>query len=181
MNRSKSLVLSMGYYLRTMALVVLAWWALSLWVARPYLLPTPLAVGSQAVKLVVTGKMLTAVAVSAQRLLLAFVAAGVFGTVLGVGMGLSALVSDLFDWLIEVARPISGIAWIPVLLVAFGVSNVLPMAIIFYAAIFPFVLNTASGVRHVDQRYVDAARAPSGRAGGELSVGSCCRLHCRIS
>jgi ABC-type nitrate/sulfonate/bicarbonate transport system permease component len=145
-------------YLRTMALVVVIWWAASAWLARPYLLPPPERVAAAALKLLTTGKVTAAVAVSGQRLLLSYLLAAGIGIPLGVGMGLSRWVADVFDWLVEMIRPISGIAWIPVLLVVFGISNALPMAIIFYAAVFPFVLNSASGVRHVDPRLTSAAK-----------------------
>jgi ABC-type nitrate/sulfonate/bicarbonate transport system permease component len=145
-------------YLRTMALVVLAWWALSAWLARPYLLPPPGTVAASAFKLLTTGQVAAALAISGRRLLLSYLLAAAIGIPLGVGMGLSRWMSGLFDWLVEMVRPISGIALIPVLLVVFGVSDALPLSIIFYAAVFPFVLNSASGVRHVDARLTRAAR-----------------------
>ncbi|HWU38562.1 MAG TPA: ABC transporter permease [Candidatus Acidoferrum sp.] len=150
-------------YLKSMAVVVCVWWAVSLWLARPYLLPPPATVASAAFKLLTSGRVAAAIAVSGQRLLLAYVLAAGIGVPLGIGMGLSRWMADLFDWLIEMVRPISGIAWIPVLLVVFGVSNALPMAIIFYAAIFPFILNSASGVRHVDPRLTSAAQVLGAR------------------
>jgi len=150
-------------YLRSMAVVVCVWWAVSLWLARPYLLPPPATVASAAFKLLTSGRVAAAIAVSGQRLLISYVLAAGIGVPLGIGMGLSRWMADLFDWLIEMVRPISGIAWIPVLLVVFGVSNALPMAIIFYAAIFPFILNSASGVRHVDPRLTSAAQVLGAR------------------
>jgi len=145
-------------YLRTMALVVVAWWAVSAWLARPYLLPSPDVVATSALKLLASGRVVAALAVSGRRLLLSYLLAAAVGIPLGVGMGLSRWLAGLFDWLIEMVRPISGIALIPVLLVVFGVSDALPLSIIFYAAVFPFVLNSASGVRHVDARLTRAAR-----------------------
>jgi ABC-type nitrate/sulfonate/bicarbonate transport system permease component len=152
-------------YLRTMALAVCIWWVVSLWIARPYLLPQPETVVTAAFKLLITGKVAAAMIVSGQRLLLSYLLAAGVGIPLGVGMGLSRWIGDLFDWLVEMIRPVSGIAWIPVLLVVFGVSNALPMAIIFYAAVFPFVLNSASGVRHVDPRLTSAARVLGAKRG----------------
>ncbi len=145
-------------YLRTLALVVCRWWLISAYLARPYLRPSPARVASAALTLLASGKVTAALLVSGERLLLAYLLAAGIGILMGVGMGLSRFLDDLFDWLVEMVRPISGIAWIPVLLVVFGVSNALPMAIIFYAAVFPFILNSASGVRHVDERLTSAAK-----------------------
>src|SRR5512143_568509 len=119
-------------YLRTMALVVVAWWVVSAWLARPYLLPSPDTVATSAFKLLTSGRVAAALAVSGRRLLLSYLLAAAIGIPLGVGMGLSRWMAGLFDWLIEMVRPISGIALIPVLLVVFGVSDALPMSIIFY-------------------------------------------------
>jgi ABC-type nitrate/sulfonate/bicarbonate transport system permease component len=155
---SKAPIRPILLYLRTMILVVLIWWAASTWMGRPYLLPSPFVVADMALRFLTTGRVTSALAISGQRLLTAYVFAALFGITLGLGMGLSAWIDDLFDWMVEMIRPISGIAWIPVLLVVFGISNMLPLAIIFYAAFFPFVLNTASGARHVDPALVNAAR-----------------------
>jgi ABC-type nitrate/sulfonate/bicarbonate transport system permease component len=60
--------------------------------------------------------------------------------------------------MIEILRPISGIAWIPLALFIFGIGNTLPVFIMTYAAFFPIVVGTVGGVRAVDRRLVDAAR-----------------------
>ena len=60
--------------------------------------------------------------------------------------------------LVEILRPISGIAWIPLALFIFGIGNELPIFIITYVALFPFLLNTMAGVRATDRTLVRAAR-----------------------
>ena len=73
-------------------------------------------------------------------------------------MGLSRSADRFLDPVVELLRPISGIAWIPLGLFIFGVGDVLPVFIMVYVAFFPLLLNTISGVRNVDQRLVNAAR-----------------------
>jgi ABC-type nitrate/sulfonate/bicarbonate transport system permease component len=141
-----------------MIVVVLLWWAISAWLDRPYLLPAPLRVATEAGELLLEGDVFDAFIFSGRRLFTAYLLAAAVGIPLGLAMGLSPWMEALFDWLIEILRPISGIAWIPVLLVVFGIGNTLPISIIFIAAVFPFILNTASGVRHVDRRLINAAR-----------------------
>jgi ABC-type nitrate/sulfonate/bicarbonate transport system permease component len=146
------------FYLRALALVVLLWWVVSIWVAQPYLLPGPVDVGEEALGLLTSGQLFSAVRVSGQRLLTAYLLAVLVGLPLGIAMGRTRLVNDLFDWPIEMLRPISGIAWIPVLLVVFGVSNALPISIIFIAAVFPIILNSQAGARSVNPNLLGAAR-----------------------
>jgi ABC-type nitrate/sulfonate/bicarbonate transport system permease component len=73
-------------------------------------------------------------------------------------MGLCRVAEDVIDPTIEMLRPISGIAWIPLALFIVGIGNTLPVFIMTYAAFFPLLLGTVAGVRHVDHRLVDAAR-----------------------
>jgi len=65
---------------------------------------------------------------------------------------------ELVDPVVELLRPISGIAWIPLALFMFGIGNVLPVFIMTYAAFFPILLGTIAGVRSVDRRLIDVAR-----------------------
>ena len=55
-------------------------------------------------------------------------------------------------------RPISAIAWIPLAILMFGISRMVPIFLIFYASIFPIFVNTVAGVKQVDQQLVRAAQ-----------------------
>src|ERR1700730_1461562 len=90
---------------------------------------------------------------------------------LGLGMALWEPLDDVLDPLIELTRPIAGTAWIPLGLLVFGIGDGLTTFIVFHAAFFPLVLNTVSGVRHVDRRLLEAARTLGvGRAALVLHV-----------
>ncbi len=77
---------------------------------------------------------------------------------LGLLMGLHPLLDRVVDPTVEMLRPISGIAWIPLALFIFGIGNALPLFIMTYAAFFPILLGTIAGVRLVDARLIEAAR-----------------------
>ena len=87
------------------------------------------------------------------------------GYVLGVATGLAlailsarfVAVETIVDPLVEMLRPISAIAWIPLAILMFGVSRSVPIFLIFYAAVFPIFINTLSGVKQVDAQLVRAA------------------------
>jgi ABC-type nitrate/sulfonate/bicarbonate transport system permease component len=145
------------FYFRTIAVVLLIWWSVSVLLGRPYLLPGPVAVGTEALELAASGELVDALVVSGERLLVAYSLAVAVGVPLGIAMGRIWFVNDLFDWLIEMLRPISGIAWIPILLVVFGISNAIPISIIFIAAVFPIILNAQAGARTVEPNLLGAA------------------------
>ena len=144
--------------LRSYTLFALAWWALSAWVANPIQLPDPLRVARALATLFAEGEIVEHASVSTARLLLSLVVATALAVPLGFLIGLSRRVEAYVDPLIELLRPISGIAWIPLALFIFGVGNTLPVFIMVYVAFFPLLLNTVAGVRGTDPKLLAAAR-----------------------
>lgn len=152
-------------YLRTMAVFALAWYGLSLFVGSRLLLPSPLLVLDALRQSALDGELQRNAGISLLRLVIAVGAAAVTAIPLGIAMGLSRAWRDAFDLLVEMLRPIAGIAWIPLALFILGIGNRLPVFIMFYSAFFPLVIGTAAGVRNVDPRLI-AASATMGVTGG---------------
>jgi ABC-type nitrate/sulfonate/bicarbonate transport system permease component len=101
--------------------------------------------------------MATHVFASLSRLLVGYFAALGTGICFGMLIGLNARSERLIDPLLELIRPISAIAWIPLGLYIFGIGDTLPAFIIAYAAFFPILLNTVSGVKGADRVLIRAA------------------------
>ncbi len=139
-------------------LFFLAWWALAAWIHSPIQLPTPFAVVSALQDLAVDGELFENASVSFVRLLISLSLAFVLAVPLGFLMGLSERANAYIDPTVEMLRPISGIAWIPLGLFIFGVGDELPVFIMTYVAFFPMLLNTIAGVRGTDPKLVAAAR-----------------------
>ena len=144
--------------LRSFAIFVALWYAAFVWNANPLQLPSPLRVANSLIALAASGEVLEHAAISTARLSVALVVAVLLAVPLGFLMGLSKTANDYVDPLVELLRPISGIAWIPLALFIFGVGNTLPVFIMVYVAFFPILLNTIAGVRQVDRKLVAAAR-----------------------
>ncbi len=145
-------------YLRSIAGLILIWYLVSLAVGNHVILPTPLSVAEQLVALLRNGEIAQNAWISLWRLIVSYLIAGVLGIGLGLVMGLSRLLDELIDPVVELLRPISGIAWIPLALFIFGVGDTLPIFIMAYVAVFPFLLNTIVGVRSTDPTLLRAAR-----------------------
>jgi ABC-type nitrate/sulfonate/bicarbonate transport system permease component len=145
-------------YFRTMAVFAVVWAGVAAWTANTALLPSPLAVLSAIWELAGDGELFKHAAISLGRMIGSLALAALLAVPLGVLMGMSRIADDLLDPVVEVLRPISGIAWIPLALFMFGIGNALPVFIMTYAAFFPIVLGTISGVRGVDRRLINAAR-----------------------
>lgn len=157
-SRAWSALSGIGVYLRTMIVFLLVWHAAALWIGNPILLPTPIDVGRSFVELAGTGEMVTNVLVSVTRLVVSFLLAAVIAVPLGFAMGLNRTLFEMVDPTVELLRPISGIAWIPLGLFILGIGDALPTAIMFYGAFFPLLINTITAVRSVDRSYLNAAR-----------------------
>jgi nitrate/nitrite transport system permease protein len=80
------------------------------------------------------------------------------GTPLGFLLGLSNAFAKSFDPIIQVLRPVSPLAWLPLGLVLFQKSEPSALFTIAVCAMWPTVLNTAAGVRSVPQDYLNVAR-----------------------
>lgn len=144
-------------YLRSAAVVIGVWFVASVAIGNPVLLPSPFQVARDFASLVMSGEILRHAATSSWRLVLTFVLAALIGMPLGIAMGLNRTVDALVDPVVELLRPISAIAWIPIALFTFGIGNALPIFIMVYVSVFPFILNTVAGVRAADPVLARAA------------------------
>jgi nitrate/nitrite transport system permease protein len=87
-----------------------------------------------------------------------FLVAIAAGTLLGYLLGLSVSFYQAFDPVIQVLRPISPLAWLPLGLVIFRQSEPAAVFTIAICAMWPTVINTAVGVRSIPQDYLNVGR-----------------------
>ncbi len=80
------------------------------------------------------------------------------GTPLGFLLGVSPTLTRMFDPLIQVLRPISPLAWLPLGLILFQKSEPAALFAIAVCSMWPTVLNTISGVRAIPQDYWNVAK-----------------------
>jgi nitrate/nitrite transport system permease protein len=87
-----------------------------------------------------------------------FLLAIVIGTPLGFLLGLSAFFHRTFDPVIQILRPISPLAWLPLGLIIFRQSEPAAIFTIATCAMWPTVINTAVGVRSISPEYLNVGR-----------------------
>lgn len=143
--------------LRAFAVFALLWWAAAAWNGNPLQLPSPLSVAAALVELAADGEIFDHALISSTRLLIALAVSMALAIPLGFWMGRSRRAEAYIDPLVEMLRPISGIAWLPLALFIFGVGDTLPVFIMVYVGFFPILLNTVAGVRQVDPKLIAAA------------------------
>ncbi len=125
----------------------------------PALLPTLPKVASTLVAVILDGTMLEHAAYTMYRVLAGLGLAVVVGLPLGVLMGRFRPIENFFLPLASALMPIPSLAWVPIFILWFGLGNTVAILIVFYAALFPMLLNAWSGVRAVNPLWLRAAGA----------------------
>ena len=136
--------------------VVVAWWA-AIRVSGTRIFPGPGDVVLGALALARDGVLVHHVAASLMRVAVGWCGAVAFAIPLGVAMGRSAPLYRALNPLMQMLRPISPIAWIPLAILWFGVGNASPIFLIFLSSFFPMLVGTVAGVHAVERPYVRAA------------------------
>jgi len=80
------------------------------------------------------------------------------GTPIGLFLGMSKWFTNTFDPIIQVLRPVSPLAWLPLGLVLFQKPEPAGIFTIAMCSMWPTVMNTALGVRSIPQDYINVAR-----------------------
>ena len=126
--------------------------------AGPRLLPLPHEVAGAIVELAERGFLVKHVVASLFRVTWGYLAAVVVGIPLGVVLGWNRRSGLAVAPLLEILRPISPLAWIPIAILWFGVGDVSAVFIIFLASLFPITLTAMNAVRGVEVVHVNAGR-----------------------
>ena len=107
----------------------------------------------------IDGSILAHAASTLNRVLIGMALAVIVGLPLGILMGRYKPVEHFVMPLASALMPIPSLAWVPIFLLWFGLGNTVSVLIVFYAALFPMLLNAWSGVRAVNPLWLRAAGA----------------------
>lgn len=127
---------------------LLAWHLSSTFFFNPYLLPPPAQVFSAAVETIASGELFEMVGISLVRIGMGFLLGCLVGISCGLVMGTFQFAGEFLDPLIEVIRPISPVAMIPIAIIWFGIDEGSKYFIISYGVFFVTLINTIAGVRN---------------------------------
>lgn len=95
---------------------------------------------------------------SVSRVALGFGLAALVAIPLGFLIGMSRLFFKALDPFIQVLKPISPLAWMPLALFTLKDSNVSAVFVIFICSIWPMLINTAFGVASVRKEWIEVSR-----------------------
>jgi nitrate/nitrite transport system permease protein len=98
------------------------------------------------------------IAWSLWRVMAGFLLAAVIAIPLGFVIGMSPLLNAALNPFIQVLRPVSPLAWMPLALYTIKDSSISSIFVIFICSIWPMLLNTAFGVATVRKEWLNVAR-----------------------
>jgi NitT/TauT family transport system permease protein len=123
------------------------------------LMPSLLAVFATFFSMLQDGTLIQHAGHTLMRVLVGWLLAIGLALPLGVLMARLRSVEGFFMPLVSVLMPIPSLAWVPVFILWFGLGNTTTILIVFYAASFPMLLNTWTGVRSVSKLWIRAGQS----------------------
>lgn len=148
--------------LLTLAALVLLWWTATYlgWI-KPLFLPQPEAIW-RALNQAIAGDLdnntlLGHLAWSMMRVFSAFALAIMIGVPIGIAMGVNRIARGVLDGPIEFYRPLPPLAYLPLMIIWFGIGELSKILLIFLACFAPVALAARSGVRSASQEQIQAA------------------------
>ena len=95
---------------------------------------------------------------SLKRVFAGFTLAILVGVPIGLFIGMSKNAQYALDPFIQIFKPISPLAWLPLLLFIFQDINMTAISTIFITSIWPIIINTSLGVKSVSEDYMNVAK-----------------------
>ncbi|HEY1911754.1 MAG TPA: ABC transporter permease [Vicinamibacterales bacterium] len=138
--------------------VLLLVWQVAIGLQPKPILPTPWSVAKALIELAVSGRMMRYVVASLFRVTWGFVLAAILAIPIGLTLGLYRRAEYAFNPIIQLLRPISPLAWIPISILWFGVGDVAAIFLIFLASFLPLVVTAMNAVASIPDVYLNAGR-----------------------
>ncbi|WP_343553824.1 taurine ABC transporter permease TauC [Pantoea sp.] len=151
--------------LLSVGILLLLWWGVTaLGLIAPLFLPPPQLVLQKLLLIASPQGFMDAtlwqhLGASLARMLVALFFAALIGIPVGIAMGLSPAIRGLLDPLIELYRPVPPLAYLPLMVIWFGIGETSKILLIYLAIFAPVALSTLAGVKNAQQVRIRAAQA----------------------
>lgn len=139
-------------------LLIVGWNLASVYeLVDPLFLPTPVKVLATIIKSVTTGSLWGDLYISCYRIFMGFLYAVIIGVVLGILVGCFAGIEAFIQPVTEFLRYLPVPAFVPLIMVWFGIGEQAKIAVIFLGTLFQLIPMVADNVRSVPDDYINAA------------------------
>lgn len=136
--------------------ILLVVWQIAFWVSdvNAALFPSPLQAFNALTEMVSNGILFTHIGASMYRFAAGYVSSVIIAVLLGLVLGRMPKIFQYINPAVQLLRPISPMAWMPFIVLWFGIGDIPAIVIIFIAAFFPVLLSTVSAVGGIDPIYL---------------------------
>ena len=151
-------ILSTRYVIVSILILIAIWQVLFL--VSDYseaLFPSPFMAFTALIEMITSGELLESTLTSLGRFAIGYGLSVVTAVLLGLILGSLTEVFKYINPTLQLLRPISPTAWMPFVVLLFGIGDVPAVVIIFIAAFFPVLLSTVSAVSNVPTIYYKVA------------------------
>ena len=151
--------------LAMLTVILAVWWTVAaLQLISPLFLPPPDQVLQKLITIAGPQGFMDAtlwqhLAASLTRIVLALLAAVAFGIPVGIAMGLSPTLRGILDPIIELYRPVPPLAYLPLMVIWFGIGETTKILLIYLAIFAPVAMSALAGVKSAQQVRIRAARS----------------------
>ncbi len=143
--------------------VIIGVWSLATWLGwiKPLFLPSPWAIVQKFITIWQDGfansSLFEHIGVSVARVFGALLLACATAVPIGLAMGMSRVMRGVFDPPIEFYRPVPPLAYLPLMIIWFGIGELSKVLLIYLAIFAPVAIGTRSGVRSAAIEQIHAA------------------------
>ena len=138
--------------------VLLAIWEIGIDLHPGQILPGPISVAGGMIDLLRHGILLKYVVASLFRVTWGFSLAAILAIPSGLALGWYRRGEMALNPIMQIFRPISPLAWIPIAILWFGVGDFAAIFLIFVGCFFPLLLTAMNAVHNIPAVYIDAGR-----------------------
>ncbi|ADL53170.1 ABC transporter permease [Clostridium cellulovorans] len=103
----------------------------------------------------ISGQLIGDATISLKRVVEGYLISAVLGIFSGVIMGMNSKVDKFFFFVFSAIRQIPMLAWIPLIVLWFGIGELSKIIVIILASFFPILLNTVSGIKRTDKGLIE--------------------------
>ncbi len=157
-NVNKKLI-DIFYRVLIVVLIVGIWQVSATRINSSLLLPMPMDVFKGFLTCITDPEIVKNLLITLQRVLKGFMYAMIFGLPLGLLMGFSKGFERMVSPIVDSARQVPIMAWVPLTIVWFGIGDGPTIFLIAFSGVFPVILNTIQGVRSISKDYYNAAQS----------------------
>lgn len=152
-------ILSLKNVVVSIAILILIWQILfSVSSYNKTLFPSPKMAFDALLEMIENGKLFENIKTSMYRFVVGYSISVVSAVILGLILGRIPKVFQYVNPALQLLRPISPTAWMPFIVLLFGIGDVPAIVIIFIAAFFPVLLSTVSAVGNIDPIYLKVSK-----------------------